>query len=185
MFHHDKFANGVIAWNILNAMDSEQAKMMDQPAVTKTISLCENVSPATPTASACEGNQIQGDCVQGSLPTATPNSGPRSPVCNKVNDGDSNYVRFNSDKAKEGAAEYCKNLVSDKVVLDAESTTVKPGTVSDAAEEGGSISLAVLFDVSSCDPDTAPADQRVDFGSMSEEDCYMNVYENLAAACKF
>ena len=93
-------------------------------------------------------------------------------------------MRFNSDKAKEGAAEYCKNLVSGKVVLDAENTTVKPGTMPDTAEEGGFISLAVLFDVNSCDANTAPADQKIDFGSMGEEDCYTNLYENLAAACK-
>jgi hypothetical protein len=40
IFHHDKYANGVIARRILDAMDAEQAKMMNQPAITTTINFC-------------------------------------------------------------------------------------------------------------------------------------------------
>jgi hypothetical protein len=76
-----------------------------------------------------------------------------------------------------------KPSFSDKIVLNAGSTTVKPGTVTKAAEDDSDISLAILFDIASCDPNTASADQRVEFSKMSQEDCQTNLYSNLAQVC--
>ncbi|KAI9660700.1 MAG: hypothetical protein M1821_010052 [Bathelium mastoideum] len=54
VFHLNKFANGDIALRILDAMDSEQAKMMSQPLPTTTLSICTSLVAATqgPTAPA-------------------------------------------------------------------------------------------------------------------------------------
>jgi hypothetical protein len=191
IIHLDKDANGVYAQNVLNAMDVEQGKMMNNPLDKKVVRLCgagatnTNATTTTTTSGSsptCTGNQVEGSCTQASLPSASPNSGPRGPVCNKV--GTNNYVRLNADKTKQGASDYCKNLISGNIVLNKDSTSVKAGIITGASEGGGDVSLALLFDVDSCDPNTKDADQEVDFGAMKQSDCETNLYTSLSQVCK-
>ena len=186
IFHHDKYANGVLARRILDAMDVEQGKMMHQPPTTSTISNCPEKAkttppPQPPSTTTCTGNQVEGNCVMGHLPTGAPDSGPAQPVCNKV--GSQGFVRIDKDKANSAASQYCSNLISDGVVLDANSSPPNPGTVDGGAEDGGLLSMAVLFDVTYCDQGTSQDDQKVDFGSMSQEDCWNNFFTTLTQYC--
>lgn len=86
------------------------------------------VSPM-PTA-ACQGNQIQGSCTQVPFPSATPDSGPESPVCNKV-DSSGDYLVFNATQTSNGVSQYCSSLISLKVVLSASGTAPEPGYVAE------------------------------------------------------
>lgn len=187
----NKWANGVIAENILSAMDAEQAKIMNQPIATTTLSVCTNIaiasatSPAAAAATTCVGNQIGGSCVQAHLPSSTPDSGPLAPVCNKVDTTESDsWVRINDKKASDAASTYCDNLISAGTVLDSSSTAPAPGTQDDAAENGGSLSLAVLFDAAACDPGTADADQKIDFAALGRDTCYQNLYTSISQYCE-
>lgn len=186
MFHLDKFANGVVAMRILDAMDAEQAKMMNEPLVTTTVSICSTVAAATPTGSAtpCVGNQIEGSCVQASLPSATADSGPLSPVCNKVDDPSNDLVRINNTQAEQASAEYCANLISAKIILDGNDSPPKPGSIPNAAENGGSLALSVLFDVDSCAPGTSVQNQKLDFTQMSQEQCEQDLFTAISTECK-
>ena len=177
---------------ILDAMDAEQAKMMNEPLVTTTISICSTVAAATATASAtptasgtpCVGNQIEGSCVQASLPSATADSGPLSPACNKVDDPSNDLVRINMTQAEQASAEYCGNLISAKWILDSKSASPKPGSVPNAAEKGGSLVLSVLFDVDSCAPGTSVQNQKLDFTQMSQEQCVQDLFTAISTECK-
>ncbi len=171
---------------ILNAMDAEQAKMMNEPAVTTTITYCSTAAVATATsaASTCVGNQIQGSCVQGSEPSATPNSGPLGAVCNKVDAPNNDLVRINADQASQAAADYCANLISAGVVLDSTAEPSRPGIQPGAAENGGELALTVMFDVDSCEPNTAAKDQKIDFNSLGQQGCEMALFTLINAACK-
>ena len=91
---------------------------------------------------------------------------------------------FNATQASQGAGQYCANLVSNKIVLDASNTSPAPGNVPNGAENGGSISFTVLFDVDSCDPGTSSDDQKLDFGALGEQQCYTLLYTQLAMECK-
>lgn len=191
VFHMNKWANGVIAATILKAMDAEQAKIMNQPIATTTLSVCTNLaiasatSPAAAAATTCVGNQIQGSCVQAHLPSSTPDSGPEAPVCNKVDTTDKDsLLRINDKKASDAASTYCDNLISAGTVLDSSSTAPAPGIQDDAAENGGSLSLAVLFDAAACDPGTADADQKVDFKALGRDTCYQNLYTSISQYCE-
>ncbi len=107
-------------------------------------------TPNTPTTSACSGNQIEGDCNEVSYPSGAPYSGSQSPVCQQVDSTVDIYLRVNSVKAKQAAADYCNALARNQVVLDAQATAPKSYIVPDAAENGGQLILSVIFDNSSC-----------------------------------
>lgn len=131
----------------------------------------------------CSGNQIEGSCTQAHLPSATADSGILGPVCYKAGDG--TYVMFNATQASDGAATYCSNLISDKAVLSSSDSPPKPGYVADAGQGGGYVAIAVLFDKDSCDPGTSSAEQRLDFSTWSQDQCYQYVYTSIAGECKF
>lgn len=99
------------------------------PSETDTASIPESIIPASvlgdlgitalggpeptgaplvsPTATAaCQGNQIQGSCTQAPFPSATPESGPESPVCKKV-DSSGDYLMFNATQTSNGVSQYC------------------------------------------------------------------------------
>ncbi|KAI9690172.1 MAG: Ankyrin-2 [Bathelium mastoideum] len=196
VFHLNKFANGDIALRILDAMDSEQAKMMNQPLPTTTLSICTSLvaatqgptAPATsatgsPAPSSCSGNQIEGFCTMASFPSATPDSGATSLICYKVDDKSNDYLLFNATQAAKGAADYCANLVSSGVVLSATSSSPAAGSLPNAAEKGGFVSFAVVFDVYSCDPGTTNDDQKLDFKKMGQDQCYHYLYTSIATSC--
>ena len=143
-------------------------------------------STATSTQSlvaTCSGNQIEGSCTQAHLPSATADSGIHGPVCNKAGYG--TYVMFNATQASNSAATSCSDLISNKVVLSASDSPPKPGYVADAGQGGGYVAITVLFDVDSCNPGTSSADQRLDFSTWSQEQCYQYIYASIAAECKF
>lgn len=139
-------------------------------------------APPPSSVRACIGNQIAGSCTQASLKSSTPNSGPQTPVCWKVETN--HYVRFNASKAAQAVARYCADLISSKTIINAQHTAPSVGkTVSGGAEKGGEITLNILFDVNSCDPGTSTADQKVDFAAMGQDTCYENLYTALAQIC--
>ena len=139
----------------------------------------------SPTATAaCQGNQIQGSCTQAPFPSATPDSGLESPVSNKV-DSSGDYLMFNATQTSNGVSQYCSSLISSKAVLSASGTAPEPGYVAGAAENGGYVAITVLFDVDSCDPDTSSANQQLDFGTWTLDNCYQYLYGPLAEACKY
>ena len=167
-------------------MDVEQAKMMNEPLATTTISICSTVAAATPTVTAttCVGNQIEGSCVQGSLPSATADSGPLQPVCNKVDDASNKLVRINSTQAEQASADYCANLISAKTILDGNASPPKTGIIANAAENGGSLAISVLFDVDSCAPGTPSQKQKLDFTQITQEQCEQDLFTAISTYCK-
>lgn len=193
VFHLDKYANGDVANRILDAMDAEQASQMGKPAVTTTLSICTatanpqalttSTPAASPTATACSGNQIQGSCTQASLPSETPDAGALPPVCMKVDSSSTDYVRFNDSQASQAAANYCTNLIAAEVILNSGNTAPASGHVANAAENGGQIALSILFDVDSCDPGTSTPNQQVVFATMGQQTCEQNLYGVLAQVC--
>lgn len=139
-------------------------------------------TPPPSSVRACVGNQIAGSCTQASLKSATPNSGPQTPVCWKVGTG--HYVRFNASQAALDVTKYCADLISSDTIINAQHTAPPVGhSVSGGAEKGGEITLNVLFDVNSCDPGTSKADQKVDFAAIGQDTCYENLYTALAQIC--
>ena len=135
-------------------------------------------------ASACQGNQIEGSCTQAQLPSSTPDSGPESPVCYK-DDSSGGSLMFNAAQTEDGVSKYCANLISSKVVLSASETGPKPGYIAGAAENGGYVALTVEFDVDSCDPNTSASNQKLDFGTWTQDNCYLYLYTSLAQVCKY
>ena len=175
-------------------MDEEQGKMMNQPLVSTTVSVCttNNAELFTPTSTPiitssniCNGNQILGTCTQGSEPSAAPDSGPEVPVCNKVDATTNNLVRINSDTASKAAADYCANLISSGFVLDASGPPPNPGIIAGAAENGGSLALSVVFDVGSCASSTAAQNQKIDFAQFGQQNCEMDLFTAISSVCKW
>lgn len=105
------------------------------------------------------------------------------PVCNKVDSSSEDYLMFNDDKAAQGTSTYCSELHDNKVVLDSKSSPPSPGYVADAAENVGYVAFPVDFDVDSCDSGTSAADQRVDVGAMSSDECVEYLYTAVAGVC--
>jgi hypothetical protein len=90
---------------------------------------------------------------------------------------------FNDDKAAQAASTYCSNLHDSKVVLNSENSPPAQGFAANVAENGGYVSLGVLFDVGSCDPGTSVDDQKVDFGAMSLDECFQYLYTPIQEMC--
>lgn len=105
------------------------------------------------TPSACTGNYVEGNCIGALFPSERPYSGITGPVCQKVDSTPGSYLRINSDKAKQAAADYCSALAQQSIVLDAQATAPKPYSVPNAAENAGQLVLSVMFDVSACSTD--------------------------------
>lgn len=89
------------------------------------------------------------------------------PSARKVDSASDDYLRVNSDKAKQAAADYCSTLSQDNVMLDAQASPLKPYSVSGAAENGGQLALSVLFDVLGC-----PTDKCTNDAGFHENDCH-------------
>ena len=138
----------------------------------------------TPVEAACSGNQIEGSCTMSVLASATPNSGPESPICNKVDSSNEPFLMFNQTQAANGAANYCAELITNNIVLSASTPIPASGKVENAAENDGYIAFTVLFDVNCCDPGTSSADQKLDLKALGQDQCYQNLYEILAEQCK-
>ncbi|KAL2059596.1 hypothetical protein ABVK25_000889 [Lepraria finkii] len=136
-----------------------------------------NISSASPTSSlapskatgtsTCIGKQIEDSCIEASFPSETSYSGIQPPVCQKVDSASDDYLRVNSDKAKQAAADYCSTLSQDNVVLDAQASPLKPYSVPGAAENGGQWALSVLFDISGC-----PTDKCTNDAGFHEKNCH-------------
>lgn len=137
----------------------------------------------TTTPSACTGNYVEGNCIGASFPSELPYSGIQGPVCQKVDSTPSSYLRINSDKAKQAAADYCDALAQQGVVLDAQATAPKPFSVPNAAENAGQLVLSVIFDVSACPTDKSQI--KLDFTKMSATECQNNFYLFISEVCMF
>ena len=191
VFHLNKWANGVITMSIMSAMDAEQAKIMNEPAVTTTLKVCSTAtlaatSTAPPAAATtCVGNQIQGSCVQAHEPSSTPDSGPLVPVCNKVDSTTDDFLRINDTQAQKAATTYCANLISSGTVLDSKGGEPKAGTQPNAAEKGGTLALSVVFDADSCGPGTAAQDQKIDFKALGQDQCFDALYTSISQYCEY
>jgi len=121
----------------------------------------------------CQGNQVAGDCVQGHYPADLADfSGPQPPICGKW--PDDKTPRLNADKTEAAVREYCHNLVEKKFVLKEDGAAPAPGIVPDAAENGGSLALAVVYFKGSCPTDKTA---ELDFGKLGEEGCFNYFYE--------
>ncbi|KAL9109640.1 MAG: hypothetical protein Q9227_005677 [Pyrenula ochraceoflavens] len=177
--------NSVTASSTLPPIPLRLSATPGVPTIGASVSSGRSPPPQSSSAAAtstCTGDQIEGSCTQASLPSATPDSGPEAPVCNKV-DSSGDFLMFNATQASQGASQYCENLISTKVILSSSNKSPKPGYVANAAEKGGYIALAVTLDVDSCDPGTAASNQQLDFGSWTQDKCYQYMYTTLAEAC--
>ena len=91
---------------------------------------------------------------------------------------------FNATQASDGVSSYCSELTSNKVVLSSSDSPPKPGYIDDSAADGGYVAMTVQFEVDACDKGTAAADQKLDFATWSNEDCYQYLYTYLASFCR-
>ncbi|PSN68270.1 subtilisin-like protein [Corynespora cassiicola Philippines] len=130
------------------------------------------------TATPCEGNQVQGDCVQANLGPAS-DSGFKTPVCMKSIGKQASHKLMNKDAAKAAANKYCADLINGGIVLDASNTVLNPLSY-DGAVNGGKITALILFDKESCPP---KKEQKLDFKAMGLETCVTNLYATLAQFC--
>lgn len=143
-----------------------------------------NASPttgSTPSPTPCVGNQVQGSCVAATLPSATPFSGPETPVCSKADGSEGSLPRLNATVALEAASRYCQNLVDDKVILAKDGGSPKAGVEPGAAEGGADMALAVVFREEACPEDHSISE--VDFGKLGPEGCFDLLYTQLEQAC--
>lgn len=121
--------------------------------------------------------------MQGSERQAPPYSGGlNEPVCNKDDIGQSPLLMFNSDAAKNAAAEYCAALANNKALPDGKASPPNPYIVAGVAERNGDLALSVLFDLSGCPPDKSAS--VLDFTKMTPKDCFVNFYTTLSEVCK-
>ena len=159
------------------------ASVSGLPSLTGTS--VSSSSAKTPAISACVGNQVEGSCTMASVPSTRPDSGPQELICNKVDSPQNIYLMFNETQAAHGAAAYCAELISAGVVLSATTTAPKAWVIQNAAENGGYISLTVLFDVDSCDPGTLSSNQKLDLKHLGQDQCYQYLFEAIARPCEF
>lgn len=98
----------------------------------------------------CEGNQIQGECIQAPVPEGSDFAGPQPPVCVKW----PTAPRINADKAADATAEFCAALAEEGRVLGEEQGEGEPReyshTVEDAAEDGARVTLRVAYNKHGC-----------------------------------
>ena len=92
---------------------------------------------------------------------------------------------FNASQTADGASKYCASLISSKVVLSASEPAPNPSYIIGAAQNGGYVALTVEFDIDSCDPGTPAASQKLDFGTWTQDNCYLYMYTSLAEVCKY
>ena len=152
---------------------SQSSSTASSSTATSSSVTSSATSSTTPSSSAsassasaiCIGNQVQGACVAGSLPSATPYSGTQGPSCDKAAGSGSPNPRINIKQAEDGASEYCVALAQSGVVLSADNTSPKPFVVPGAAENNNDLALLVLFDVSACPTDKSSS--TVDFSKLS------------------
>ena len=146
-------------------------------------------SSTTPSSSAlvssgsatCTGNQVQGTCVAGSLPSATPYSGTQGPSCDKAAGSGSPNPRINTKQAEDGASKYCAALAQGGVVLSADNTSQKSFVVPGAAENNNDLALLVHFDVSACPTDKSSS--TVDFSKLSVQRCQADLFSAVSEVC--
>lgn len=119
----------------------------------------------------------------GPFPTPMPDGGLESPPRNKVDSSQDFYLMFNATQAAQGAAVYCAQLISDRVVLSSSTPPPSSGKIQTGAEKGGIIAFTVLWDIDSCDLGTSSADQKLDFNALGQDQCYQNLYVTLAQEC--
>ena len=129
----------------------------------------------------CVGNQVQGSCIGGTLPSSTPYSGYQGPSCNKADGSPGSRPRLNATVAQEAANQYCQNLVDQKVVLSDSTANPAPGVQKGTAENGGQMSLTVMYYKNSCPEDHSSS--TLDFSAMGVETCFQNLYTALEAHC--
>ena len=91
---------------------------------------------------------------------------------------------FNDTQAAKGAADYCTELISAKVILSSSNAAPASAYVANAAENGGYIAFSVLFDVDTCGPNTLAAQQQLSFASFGQDQCYQYLYTALAQTCE-
>lgn len=130
----------------------------------------------------CQGNQVQGPCTAGTLPSAAPYTGVQGPSCDKATGAGSPNPRIDKDKASKAAADWCAARISDGLVLDATSASPKADTIAGAAENNGDLALVVLFDVTACPADKSKT--KLDFKALGQEACEMDLFGAISEVCE-
>ena len=144
-------------------------------------------SPPTPSSStsseACIGNQVQGTCMAGSLPSAAPYSGTQGPSCEKDFGGaGSTGPRLNSDKASQAANNWCAARISEGLVLDGNSGNPKADVTKSVAEGGKDMVLNVMFDVTACPSDKSKT--TLNFTALGQQNCGQDLYTAIETVCQ-
>ena len=137
---------------------------------------------STTASTPCQGNQVQGSCKAGSLPSAAPYTGVQGPSCDKATGAGSPNPRINKDKASQAAADWCAARMSDGLVLDATSSVPKTDIIDGAAENNGDLAIAVLFDVTACPKDASKT--KLDFKALGQQACEMDLFGAISEICE-
>ena len=124
---------------------------------------------------------MQGSCIAGTLPSSTPYSGIQGPSCIKADGSPGTRPRLNAKAAQEAASQYCQDLVDGKVVLSDSTANPAPGILKGKAENGGQMSLTVMYFKNSCPEDHSIS--KLDFSAMGLETCFQNFYTALEGRC--
>ncbi|KAF4622765.1 hypothetical protein G7Y89_g14260 [Cudoniella acicularis] len=137
---------------------------------------------SAPTATPCFGNQVQASgCIAGELPSSSPDSGTKPPACEKADGAAGSKPRMNTTIAAKAASDYCNVLISGKIVLTASDTTIKPYMQTGVAENKGSMTLTVMFDVDACPSDGSMT--TLDFAKLGLNECFQDMYTAFSLSC--
>ena len=136
-------------------------------------------SKSTPT---CAGNQVQGSCIAGTLPSSTPYSGYIGPSCLKADGSPNSSPRLNTKTAQDAAQAYCQSLVDKKIVLADGAANPAPDILKGKAENGGQMSLTVMYFKDSCPQDKSRSE--LDFAALGVDVCFQNLFTALQTGCE-
>lgn len=156
----------------------------DPAATTFTSSASAQLSTPTPTSTGtptCYGNQVQGSCIAGTLPSSKPYSGYQGPSCDKADGSAGSRPRLNATVAQKAASQYCQQLVDEKIVLSDGKPNPPPAIAKGKAEDGHQMSLTVMYFENSCPEDHSAS--TLDFAAIGAETCFQYLYTAIERDC--
>ena len=173
-FHPKGTAYGQHAQAFLDAIRQNRG----QAAV---VSIKPNLTTTPTSTPDCTGNQVQGTCTAGALPSLPPYSGPQPPSCDKADGAGTPYPRLNATQAEKAASAYCSTLISGNIVLDGKDSNPEPYTVAGVAENSTDMVLTVMYDISACPTDKS--NSTIDFASLGLNECFADLYTTVSEYC--
>lgn len=93
-------------------------------------------------------------------------------------------IMINSAAASQGVKGYCAALKRANIVLTAEGSPPRARYVEGEAADCGDIVIKTAFDVDACAANTTSSQQRLEFKTMSSEQCQDYFFSKINAACK-